>query len=91
MADGELRPLAEIEAEAQRCRRILDEKPSNDESDMLYVAYTALLFVLGYHVYPPSEQFDGASSEEKLKRRRAEISALGHQQFPCGAPQQEKP
>jgi hypothetical protein len=40
----ELKPpsVAEVEQEAQRCRRILDDLPPNDFSDMLYASYTTL-------------------------------------------------
>lgn len=56
-----LLPLAEVEAEAQRCRKILDDYPSDENSDMLYAAYNALLFVLSYGVAQPSELFGSAA------------------------------
>jgi len=59
--ERELRPpsASEVEAEAERCRIILDTKAADGGSDLLFGAYNALLFVLGYGVAPPSEHFHG--------------------------------
>jgi hypothetical protein len=59
MPVDQLITLEEVEAEAQRCRAILDNEPPDEGSDMLYAAYNALLFVLGYGVEVPSKQFHG--------------------------------
>lgn len=66
-------PLAQIEAEADRVRLILDNEPPNDNSDMLYAAYNALLYALGYNVHTPAELW-GMSSEDRRKSWQARRS-----------------
>ncbi len=59
MPVDQLISLDEVTAEAERCRLILDNEPADEGSDMLYAAYNALLFVLGYGVELPSKNFHG--------------------------------
>lgn len=70
----ELKPIAmdEIAAEAARCRRILDEKPADEFSDMLYASYNTLLYVLGYGTAPPSECFVERTRATSVKGWRAQ-------------------
>lgn len=68
MSDPTPIPMSEVEAEAERCRDILNNEPHDEDSDMLYAAYCALLMVLGYGTMPPSEMFHKSRARNQQQR-----------------------
>lgn len=72
---------ADVETEAQALRKMLDSPHSN--SDMLYAAYNALLFALGYGVAAPSKMFDFelATAPASTSREAALVEALERDRF----------
>lgn len=65
MAEPTPIPISEVEAEAERCRKILNDEPPDEFSDMLYAAYCTLLMVLGYGTELPSKQFRERAKPKK--------------------------